>query len=101
VDYPHARYSLVACGLTKMPPPLGFLSLSSAPQDGRAVLLAYLPKIEDFLKTIEIDVMLARRCLVPATNGWVPLAVDPNDNLACSIGMVEQPLGWLPISVLD
>lgn len=83
-----------------MPPPLGFLPLSSAPPDGRAVLLAYLPKMGDFLRTIEIDVMLARRCLVPATDGWVPLAIDPNDKVACSIGMVQRPLGWLPIAVL-
>lgn len=100
-DFPTRPLFTGAIATMKKPTPLGFRSMASAPLDGRAVLLAYKPQVFDFRRSIEIDVMLARRCVLTGTDGWIPLAVDPDDKAACSLGMIEQPVGWLPMAVLE
>ena len=79
--------------------PLGFLSLEDAPRGGDPVVLAYRPGVVDYLRAVDFEVVLVRFCSGSSTEGWGPLSLNPDDPVACRLGVIERPLGWLPLSV--
>jgi hypothetical protein len=62
--------------------------------------LSYRPGVVDYLRAVDFEVVLARFCSGSSTEGWVPLSLNPDDPVACRLGIIERPLGWLPLSVL-